>query len=62
MARFVGTAMEFGADTDEFALNSTARELPLIHSDTYLNDLLLKNCEAALADRKSDTEPVAHQS
>ena len=52
MARFVGTKVEFGADTDEFALNVDARELPLIHSDSYLNDLLLKNCEAALAHRK----------
>ena len=54
MVRFVGTKVEFGADTDEFALNVSARELPLIHSDSYLNDLLLKNCEAALAQRKSD--------
>ena len=62
MARFVGTKVEFGADTDEFALNADARELPLIHSDPYLNDLLLKNCEAALADRRADFEPVAHES
>ncbi len=54
MARFVGTKVEFGADTDEFALNVDARELPLIHSDSYLNDLLLKSCEAALADRRGD--------
>jgi AraC-like DNA-binding protein len=52
MARFVGTKLQFGADTDEFALNADARELPLVHSDNYLNDLLLKYCEAALADRR----------
>ena len=52
MARFVGTKVEFGADRDEFALNADARELPLIHADPYLNNLLLKNCEAALADRR----------
>jgi AraC-like DNA-binding protein len=52
MVRFVGTKVEFGADRDEFALNLDARELPLIHADTYLNDLLLKYCEAALADRR----------
>ena len=51
MARFVGTKVDFGADTDEFALGLDARELPLINSDTHLNDLLLKYCEAALADR-----------
>jgi AraC-like DNA-binding protein len=55
MARFVGTRMEFGADTDEFALNLDARALPLIHSDPYLNDLLLKYCEAALAGRRGNT-------
>ena len=54
MARFVGTKVEFGADTDEFALDLNARELPLIHSDAYLNDLLLKYCEAALVDRRGD--------
>jgi hypothetical protein len=51
MARFVGTKVEFGADIEEFALNIDARGLPLIHSDHYLNDLLLKYCEAALAKR-----------
>jgi AraC-like DNA-binding protein len=51
MTRFVGTKVEFGADTDEFALGLDACELPLINSDTHLNDLLLKYCEAALADR-----------
>src|SRR5262245_57894435 len=54
MARFVGTKVEFGADRDEFALNVDARELPLIHADTHLNDLLQKYCEAALADRRGD--------
>jgi AraC-like DNA-binding protein len=54
MARFVGTKVEFGAATDELILNLDARELPLIHSDPYLNDLLLKYCEAALADRRGD--------
>jgi AraC-like DNA-binding protein len=54
LARFVGTKVEFGADTDELALKLDARDLPLIHSDPYLNDLLLKYCEAALADRRRD--------
>ena len=62
MARFVGTTVQFGADTDEFALNANARELPLIHADTYLNDLLLKYCEAALADRRGDTSQLRTKS
>jgi AraC-like DNA-binding protein len=58
MSRFVGTKVEFGADTDEFALNSNARELPVIHADHHLNDLLLKYCEAALADRRVGTSQL----
>ena len=54
MARFVGIKVDFGPDTDEFALDIESRELPLTHSDPYLNKLLLKDCEAALADRKGD--------
>jgi AraC-like DNA-binding protein len=54
MARFVGTEVEFGADADEFDLNVDARGLPLIHADSYLNELLLKSCEAALADRRGE--------
>jgi hypothetical protein len=58
MARFVGTAVEFGATTDEFALNTDARELPLIHADPYLNNLLMKYCEAALTDRRGDVSQL----
>jgi AraC-like DNA-binding protein len=54
MVRYVGAKVEFGADRDEFALNLDVRELPVIHSDPYLNDLLLKYCEAALSARSFD--------
>src|SRR5262245_66502960 len=47
MASFVGTKVDFGAAADEFALNVDARELRLIHADTYLNALLLLHCDAA---------------
>jgi AraC-like DNA-binding protein len=58
ISRFVGTKVEFGADRDEFALNIEARELPVIHADNYLNDLLLKYCEAALANRQGDVSQL----
>jgi len=58
MSRFVGTKVAFGADTDEIALNSNARELPVIHADYHLNHLLLKYCELALADRRTDISQV----
>jgi AraC-like DNA-binding protein len=58
MARFVGTAMEFGATTDEFALDANARELPLIHADSYLNNVVSKYCEAALADQRGNVSQL----
>jgi AraC-like DNA-binding protein len=58
MTRFVGTKVEFGAHTDEFALSVDARDLPLIHADPYLNNLLLKHCEAALAGRRGDVSQL----
>jgi AraC-like DNA-binding protein len=61
MGRFAGTKVHFGADKDGFALNVDARELPLIHSDGYLNDLLLKYCESTLAHRRSDMSHLRTQ-
>jgi AraC-like DNA-binding protein len=58
MTRFVGTKVEFGADADEFALAMDARALPLVHADSYLNDLLLKYCESALGHRRNDASPL----
>ena len=58
IARFVGTKVDFGADVDEFAFSIEAREMPLIHADNYLNDLLLKHCEAAQAQRRSDSSQL----
>jgi AraC-like DNA-binding protein len=54
ITRFVGTRVEFSAKKDEFTLPVDARELRLIHSDSRLNDLLIKYCEAALSDRRCD--------
>jgi AraC-like DNA-binding protein len=54
IAMLVGTEVDFGADADEFALDIEARKLPLLHADNYLNDLLLKYCEALRAQRRSD--------
>ena len=58
MSRFVGTKVEFGAERDEFALNIETRELPVIYADNYLNDLLLKYCEAAVVHRRGDVSQL----
>jgi len=57
MSQFAGTKVKFGADKDEFILSVEARELPVIHADNYLNDLLLKYSETALAERRGDVSP-----
>ena len=57
MSQFAGTKVKFGADKDEFALSLEARELPVIHADNYLNDLLLKYSETVLAERRGDVSP-----
>ena len=57
MSRFAGTEVVFGADKDKFTLDVDARELPLIHADNHLNDLLLKYCEMTLANRRGDVSP-----
>jgi AraC-like DNA-binding protein len=58
MTRFVGSAVKFGATADEFALKANARELPVIHADAYLNNLLLKYCEAAESVRSNNTSQL----
>src|SRR5262249_16032706 len=57
MSQFAGTKVKFGADKDEFALSVEARELPVIHADDYLNDLILKYSETVLAERRGDVSP-----
>ena len=43
---------------ERFALNVNARELPLIHADPYLYNLLLKYCEAAPTDRRGNVSQL----
>jgi AraC-like DNA-binding protein len=48
---FFGCDVEFGADGDEIIFPATVASLPIVGRDQYLNDLLRKYAEAALADR-----------
>jgi AraC-like DNA-binding protein len=43
---------------ESFALNASARELPLIHADPYLNNLLLKYCEATITGRRGNVSQL----
>ena len=46
---------------ERFAPNGNARQVPLIHADPYLNNLLLKYCEAAIT-IEEECKPVTHES
>jgi hypothetical protein len=54
--RFFGVDVEFGADTDEIAFLASAASLPIVGQDTYLNNLLRRYAEEALALRPRQPE------
>ncbi len=43
---------------ERFVLNANTRELPLIHADPHLNNLLLKYCEAAITGRRGNVSQL----
>jgi AraC-like DNA-binding protein len=51
MRSFFGCDVEFGAASDEILFQAPAASLPIVGSDNYLHDLLLRYAEEALAHR-----------
>ena len=51
MRSFFACDVEFGADRDEIIFPAPVASLRIVGSDNYLNDLLLRYAEEALADR-----------
>jgi AraC-like DNA-binding protein len=51
-------ASEFGADTDQIIFDKKAKQLRLVSADPYLNEILLHDCEQALAYRRSSAGPL----
>ena len=49
LKNFFGCDVTFGADVDEMAFSKSIKELPVVNADPYLNELLIKYCEQALA-------------
>jgi AraC-like DNA-binding protein len=54
---FFGGDIVFGAAADEIAFPLSIREIPVVSSDPYLNGLLTRYCEEALAGRRSNRGP-----
>jgi AraC-like DNA-binding protein len=54
---FFGGDVVFGAAADEVAFSPSIRDMAVVSSDPYLNDLLIRYCEEALAGRRSNRGP-----
>jgi AraC-like DNA-binding protein len=48
---FIGRDVEFGSPVDEIVFSQDVAKLPVVSGDPYLNSLLVKYCEEALAER-----------
>ncbi|MET0575783.1 MAG: AraC family transcriptional regulator [Mesorhizobium sp.] len=55
--QFLGCDVRFGAPIDEIRFDTGVMDLPLVSYDPYLNDLIVKSCEEAIAVRASNTSP-----
>lgn len=57
MTQFFGVKVAFGGDFDEIVLSPGAGDLQLVNADPYLNKIIVKNCEAVLAARRTNVGP-----
>lgn len=55
---FYRCELKFGADADETTFPVLIRNMPLVGADPYLNKLLIKYCEEALAHRRTNRSPL----
>ncbi len=55
--RILGCEVNFDASADEMRFDAAVLDLPLVASDPYLNDLMVKSCEEVLALRASNVSP-----
>jgi len=57
LSRFLGCNVEFGASVDEVLFAHHTREMHIVRSDPFLNQLLVGMCEEVLARRPRMAEP-----
>jgi AraC-like DNA-binding protein len=55
--RLFGCAVEFDCDTDEISFDIDVMGLPLVAADPFLNELMTKMCDDALAVRSGNVSP-----
>ena len=51
---FLGCAIEFDAGIDEVVFPGAVAQMPVVDADMYLNELLTRYCEEALAHRRNE--------
>ncbi len=54
LKKFLGCEIEFGCGVDELVFQGSARSLPVTSADPYLEKLLVKYCEEAIAHRSTN--------
>jgi AraC-like DNA-binding protein len=54
MAAYFGSSISFGAKADELTFNESTKDERVRSADRYLNELLVANCEQALAHRRTN--------
>ncbi len=52
---FLGCEIEFGSNVDQIIFPEAVKLMPIVSADPYLNELLTKYCDEALAHRKSSS-------
>ena len=55
--QFLGCDVSFDAYVDELCFDASVMDLPVVGYDPYLNDLMVKSCEEAIAVRAPSTSP-----
>jgi AraC-like DNA-binding protein len=53
----LGCEVEFDVQADEISFDVTVTDLPLVGDDPFLNELMEKDCEAAMAERSTNVGP-----
>jgi AraC-like DNA-binding protein len=56
--KFIGCRIEFAANTDRIIFDKKVKQLRFPAADPYLNEILLRYCEQALAYRRSSEGPL----
>jgi AraC-like DNA-binding protein len=54
LEKFFGCQIKFGATADQIVFHKKVKQLHLVSADPYLNEIMLHNCDEALAYRRSN--------